>query len=89
MFKTIYDEENKFWSGRGDLPLYNPEISLAQVLFSSMEIYGPKIAQVYSKFHVNIENTNNKQISLEKRRNMKGLKSCDLFIAFFRYISSL
>lgn len=47
MFKTSYDEENKLWSGRGDLPLYNPEISLAQVLFSAMEQNAPKIAQVY------------------------------------------
>lgn len=47
MFKTSYDEENKLWSGRGDLPLYNPEISLAQVLFSAMELNAPKIAQVY------------------------------------------
>lgn len=46
MFTTKYDEENKLWSGRGDLPLYSPEISVAQVVLSSMEIYGPKIAQV-------------------------------------------
>ncbi|XP_055325885.1 uncharacterized protein LOC129579744 [Sitodiplosis mosellana] len=46
MYITKYDEENKLWSGRGDKPLYNPEISLAQVLFSAMELHAPKIAQI-------------------------------------------
>lgn len=53
MFTSKFDEENQVWSGRGDLPLYNPEISVAQLMLNSMEIYGPKIAQVYYVFQSN------------------------------------
>lgn len=48
MFSTTFKEE-KLWCGRDIPPLYNPNISLAQVLFNAMEKYGRKTAQVNSK----------------------------------------
>lgn len=46
MFKTQYDEESKLWRGRDFLPLYNPKVSLAQVILKACVNYGPKLAQV-------------------------------------------
>lgn len=48
MFSTTFKQE-KLWCGRDIPPLYNPKISVAQVLFNAMAKYGPKIAQVKSK----------------------------------------
>lgn len=47
MFKTTYDKNSKVWSGRDILPLYNPKISVAQVLLSALSTYGSRIAQVH------------------------------------------
>lgn len=49
MFSTFYDKETKLWSGRAKLPLYNPQVSLGQVMLDSMCNYGSKIAQVLSQ----------------------------------------
>lgn len=45
MFSTTFKQE-KLWCGLDIPPLYNPNISLAQVLFNAMAKYGTKIAQV-------------------------------------------
>lgn len=46
MFQTQYDKEAKLWRGRDLLPIYNPKISLAQVILKACINNGPKIAQV-------------------------------------------
>lgn len=46
MFATKFDEDTKEWSGRNVLPIYNPKISLAQVILTTLNTHGPKIAQV-------------------------------------------
>lgn len=43
---TKFDAEAKIWSGRDVLPLYNPKVSLAQVILGTLKVFGPKIAQV-------------------------------------------
>lgn len=47
MFKTTYDKDSKVWSGCDILPLYNPKISVAQVLLSALSTHGSRIAQVH------------------------------------------
>lgn len=49
MYRTFYDKESKLWSGPDLPPLYNPKISIAQVIWRSLTAYGPKIAQVLLK----------------------------------------
>lgn len=49
MFSTTFNNQEKLWCGRDIPPLYNPNISLAQVLFNAMAKYGTKTAQVNSK----------------------------------------
>lgn len=44
--KTYYDSENKLWKGEVLPPLYNPEISLGEVLLKAFTVFGPKVAQV-------------------------------------------
>lgn len=46
MFGTTFDKKTKLWRGPDILPLYNPKVSIAQVLLNAMTTYGPKIAQV-------------------------------------------
>lgn len=46
MTSTRYNEEAKEWHGCPIPPLFNPEISVAQVLMESMTNFGPKIAQI-------------------------------------------
>lgn len=53
MFSTTFKQEN-LWFGRDIPPLYNPKISLAQVLFNAMAKYGTKIAQVNPEYFVNV-----------------------------------
>ncbi len=50
MYKTIFDKNNKLWKGHDVPPLYNPEISIAQVLLKAMKINGTEIAQVMIHF---------------------------------------
>lgn len=46
MFSSTYDEETKLWHGPDIPPVYNPFVSIAQVMLNSMSIFGSKIAQV-------------------------------------------
>lgn len=46
MFSTQYDKERKQWTGRRVVPLYNPKISLVQVVLKSCINFGSKVAQV-------------------------------------------
>lgn len=58
MNSTSYSEKEKLWKGRDVLPLYNPKINIAQALLSSMNTFGPKIAQVNQRgtfFSANID----------------------------------
>lgn len=55
MYSTFYASELKIWKGPNILPLYNPKISLAQVLLSALTTYGPKVAQVYQIYIILIE----------------------------------
>lgn len=41
-----FDEKNKIWSARNDPSIYDPNISLGHTLLRSMELFGPKLAQV-------------------------------------------
>lgn len=56
--RTVYDEKNKLWKGEDVPPLYNPEISLGQVLLKALTIFGPKIAQVITYVSICILNKN-------------------------------
>lgn len=47
MYRTKYNEKLKVWSGRDLPPLYNPKVSLAQVVLDALTAYGSKIAQVF------------------------------------------
>lgn len=44
-----FDEKNKIWSARDDPSIYDPNISLGHTLLRSMELFGPKLAQVRRK----------------------------------------
>lgn len=46
LFSSKYNKEKKEWYGREIPPLYNPKISIAQVILNSLTAHGPKIAQV-------------------------------------------
>lgn len=46
MFQTNFDEKTKLWTGADVPPLFNPNISIAQVLLRMLKIHGSKIAQV-------------------------------------------
>lgn len=46
MYRSIYDDKRKQWQGLKMRPLYNPEVTLGEVLLKSMHINGSKIAQV-------------------------------------------
>lgn len=50
MFRSVFDEETKLWSGADIPPLYNPNISIGQVLMRSLKLFGSKIAQVRIDF---------------------------------------
>lgn len=53
MFQTTFDEVEKLWSGAAVPPLYNPKISVAQVLLRTMELQPQKIAQVTLYMNLN------------------------------------
>lgn len=46
MYSTTYNKEEKLWYGANIPPLYNPKVSIGQVLLNSMSMFGSKIAQV-------------------------------------------
>lgn len=49
MLKVKYDDKRQIWRSYDDPIVYNPNISLANVLLRSMDLYGSKIAQVNRK----------------------------------------
>lgn len=57
MFQTKYDKEAKLWRGRDCVPLFNPKISIAQVVLKACVNYGPKIAQVIALQKANYKQT--------------------------------
>lgn len=46
MFRTYFDAQRKQWNGLKSRPLFNPQTTLGEVLLKSMQMHGPKIAQV-------------------------------------------
>lgn len=46
MFSTRYNEAEKLWYGSDLPPLYNPSVSIAQVVLNSLSVFGSKVAQV-------------------------------------------
>lgn len=46
MFRTIFNADDKLWSGVAQPSLYNPKISLGHVLLRAMKSNPTKIAQV-------------------------------------------
>ena len=46
MYRTYFDEKAKLWSGCNIPPLYNPKISIGQLVLKSMRSYSSKVAQV-------------------------------------------
>lgn len=46
MSRVKFDEKTKIWSTCGTPVVYNSNISVGHILLKSMEMYGPKIAQV-------------------------------------------
>lgn len=46
MFSTQYNKDTKLWTGLDVPSVFNPKISLAQVVLKACEVYGSEIAQV-------------------------------------------
>lgn len=46
MLRTTYDENLKLWFGANLTPLYNPKISIGEILLRSLMSNGCNIAQV-------------------------------------------
>lgn len=46
MYRTIYDEETKMWTGLSKVPLYNLSVSVGQVILESLDRDPDKIGQV-------------------------------------------
>lgn len=46
MFRVKYDEIKKNWSSDDAPSVFNPNVSLGQVLLRSMDLCGPKMSQV-------------------------------------------
>lgn len=46
MFRTIFNADEKLWSGVAQPSLYNPKISLGHVLLRAMKSNPTKVAQV-------------------------------------------
>lgn len=46
MFSTQYNKDTKLWTGLDVPSVFNPKISIAQVVLKACEVYGSKIAQV-------------------------------------------
>lgn len=46
MYRVEFDEANKLWKSHGPPQVYDPSVSLGNVLLRSMELQGSKIAQV-------------------------------------------
>lgn len=60
MFRVEFDRMNKVWKSYGPPQIYDPSISLGEILLRSMELHGSKIAQVSIKIRIQlIENASN------------------------------
>lgn len=46
LFHTTFDEETKTWYGLPGVPMYNPNVSVGQVLLEALRRYPEKIGQV-------------------------------------------
>lgn len=46
MFHIKFDKENKIWDGRDVPQVFNPNVSLGNILLKSLALHGSKIAQV-------------------------------------------
>jgi hypothetical protein len=46
-YKTEFDSTTKIWSGPTTLPLYNPNITIGQVVLDTAEKDAAKICQVF------------------------------------------
>jgi hypothetical protein len=46
-YKTEFDPTTKIWSGPTTLPLYNPNITIGQVVLDTAEKDAAKICQVF------------------------------------------
>ncbi|XP_055308228.1 probable 4-coumarate--CoA ligase 1, partial [Sitodiplosis mosellana] len=81
MFKTQYDNEAKLWRGRDQLPLYNPKISLAQVILKSCINFGPKIAQVSADSGIKLSNDEIRIKMIRAAQNLqkRGYNSKEVF----------
>lgn len=72
MFSTHYDKVAKLWSGRKIIPLYNPKISVTQVVLKVCQSNGPKIAQVIKFrtsnvfYSISTQNSNISNIPIDK-----------------------
>lgn len=53
MFFTKYDAENKLWKGNEVTPLYNPKVSIGEVILKALAVNGPKITQVSNPLRQN------------------------------------
>lgn len=67
MFQTQFDKETKLWRGRDLLPVFNPKISLAQVILRACINNGPKIAQVTIKLRSNHSFKIRKELLFKKK----------------------
>ncbi|KAJ6632853.1 hypothetical protein Bhyg_18006, partial [Pseudolycoriella hygida] len=81
MYKTIYDEENKLWKGYDVPALYNPEISIADVVLKAMDINGTKIAQINddSKIEMTYNEIRIKTIRAVQNLQKRGYKSKQVY----------
>lgn len=48
MFRAKFDEKTKEWSSLNVAPVFDPRISVANILLRSMCVNGSKVAQVSS-----------------------------------------
>lgn len=55
MWRTVYNAGETKWQGVKTRPLYNPEITLGEVLLKSMQVHGSKIAQVCANMEIDVE----------------------------------
>lgn len=46
MYRTIYDKKMKQWSGQPKIALYNPNVSVGQVILEALHRAPDKIGQV-------------------------------------------
>ncbi|KAG4069747.1 hypothetical protein HA402_003188 [Bradysia odoriphaga] len=76
MYKTIFEKDEKLWKGYDIPPLYNPTISIAQVLLNAMKINGPKVAQISddSKVEMTYDDIRLKTIRAAQNLQKRGHK---------------